>query len=345
MKTSFRLLAAGLLLAVLTGCGGQTAEKEPEPKVTTKIENLTVEFAPGGNLADKTTLLAPLSEKLQTALKAAGVEVEEVSIVLSTAPAATGQALEEGGVDAAFLPAEALAEFGGSAVPLLSAAWQEPSCDSGNPADWNGEETSWTENWTAGQRVLLLAGPSEYGRNLAARAKSGTELTWEELSKAGWGLSGGRADDMASLWLAERYEGKLLSALPDTVLFESQDELLAALAEEKVDVIPMIADDRIDAVEQWMRSVSIGGWGRSGLIWDETTVIGVTERYYGTTAAVSTESAWSGETLSDALSAALKSLADDTEFSALAGAGPFSDIDGEDLDPQRRLLVFSGKNR
>ena len=114
--------------------------------------SLTVEFAPGGNLADKTTLLAPLSEKLQTALKAAGV-------------------------DAAFLPAEALAEFGGSAVPLLSAAWQEPSCDSGNPADWNGEETSWTENWTAGQRVLLLAGPSEYGRNLAARAKSGTELT------------------------------------------------------------------------------------------------------------------------------------------------------------------------
>ena len=59
MKTSFRLLAAGLLLAVLTGCGWQPAAKEPEPEATTKIESLTVAFAPGGDLAAKTTLLAP----------------------------------------------------------------------------------------------------------------------------------------------------------------------------------------------------------------------------------------------------------------------------------------------
>lgn len=340
MKKWSLLLCALALLAGVSGCGGERQTEEPPAAEPLEQPRLAVEFAPGnGDAALQMRMLSPLAEKLKAALAEAGVEVKEVELTLGSSPAATGQALNQGGVDAAFAPAEVLAALE-SAIPLESAAWPLPSCDSGDTADWNRQAIAWTETWAAGRRVLLLAGPSEYGRNLAARAESGAELSWEELSRARWGLSGGRSDEMAALWMADRYAGKTLSNLPDATVYGSQDEALAALAAEEADAAVVIADDRIDAAEQWTRSAATGGWERNGFIWDETAVIGVTDRFYGTTLGVAGGSPWTDETLTAALMAALDSLAEDTDFTGLAGAGPLLPVTAEDLMPMGRLAAF-----
>lgn len=342
MKQKFSLLLCSCFLAAcLSGCGQQETEQETlPPQEPVQVESLALEFAPGaGDPISQMQLLNTMAEALQTALAEAGVTVEEVQVTLGSSQAATGQALDQGGVDAAFLPAETLAAFSG-AVPLLTAAWPAPSCNSSDAADWNGQESTWTEEWAAGRQVLLIAGPSEYGRNLASRVEDGQSLTWEELSRASWGTAEGWSDRMTSLWLFDHYDGRTLASLPDTTTYESQAELLAALAAEDVDVIALPADDRIDAAEKWTRSTSTGGWGRSGFIWDETSVIGVTERFYGTTLAVGADSPWAEEPLSTALQTALTALETDETLAGLAGAGPFLAVDGEDLNAMRQLLLL-----
>lgn len=341
MKKFSLLLCSCFLAAVLAGCGQQEVEQEPVPtKEPAEVETLALEFAPGaGDSAAQMKLLTPMEETLRTALADAGANVEDVQITLGSSQAATGQALDQGGIDAAFLPAQTLAAFSNT-LPLLTAAWPAPSCDSSDPADWNGQETTWTEDWAAGRRVLLIAGPSEYGRNLASRVEDGQSLTWEELSRARWGTAGGWSDTMTSLWLFDHYDGRTLAALPDTATYESQEELLSALAAENVDVIALPADERIDAAEKWTRSTSTGGWGRSGFIWDETTVIGVTERFYGITLAVGADSPWAEEPLSTALQTALTALKDDETLASLAGAGPFIAVSNEDLNAMRQLLLL-----
>lgn len=341
MKRFSLLLCSCFLVVGLAGCGQQEVEPETvSPEKPVQVESLALEFAPGaGDPAAQMKLLAPMAETLRTALEQAGVTVEEVQVTLGSSQAATGQALDQGGVDAAFLPAETLVAFS-TAVPLLTAAWPAPSCDSSDVTDWNGQESTWTEDWAAGRQVLLLAGPSEYGRNLASRVEDGQSLTWEELSRASWGTVGGWSDTMTSLWLFDHYDGRTLAALPDTTTYESQEELLAALAAENVDIIALPADDRIDAAEKWTRSMSTGGWGRSGFIWDETTVIGVTERFYGTTLAVGADSPWAEEPLSTALQTALTALETDEALASLAGAGPFVSVTNEDLNAMRQLLLL-----
>ena len=335
----FLPLALALLLA-LSGCREAPEPVEPDPPADAprQVETLAAEFAPrGGDPAVELKLLSPAAEKLKAALAAEGVEVGEVRLTLGTSLAATGQAVAQGSVDLAFLPAETLLAFGGEAVPLLSAAWPVPSCDSADPADWNGRAVTWTEDFAAGRRALVLAGPSAYGRALSARAESGAPLTWEELSRARWALAGGRSGDMASLWLADRYEGRTLADLPETAACDGEEGLLAALAAEEADVAVLMADGRIDGAERWTRSPETGGWGRGGFIWDETRVLGVTEPFYGTVAAAAPGGLWAEADLSRALEAALDRLRDDRDLSGLAGAGPFAPLTAADLDPLRRL--------
>ena len=340
MKKLSLLLCSCFLMTSLAGCGQQEVEEPPSPPEMLQVETLALEFAPGaGQAAEQMKLLSPLAETLQAALAEAGVTVEEVQVTLGSSQAATGQALDQGGVDAAFLQAETLAAFS-APIPLLTAAWPLPSCDSGDPGDWNGQEITWTEDWAAGRRVLLVAGPSEYGRNLASRVEDGQSLTWEELSRAAWGISSGWSEEMAALWLFDHYDGRTLADLPDTAAYESQEEVLAALAAEEIDAAALLADERIDAAERWSRSAAAGGWGRSGFIWDETTVLGVTDRFYGTTLAVCADSPWAEEELSAALQEALAALEKDGALDSLAGAGPFVPAVSEDFHAMRQLLLL-----
>ena len=327
------LTAAALLL--LTACRQSPAKDPvtpPEEELPRQIESLALEFAPvGGEPVSQMKRLRPLEETLKTALAQAGVTVEEVRVTLGASEAATAQSLGQNGVDAAFLPAGLLGET--EAVPLAGAAWPLPSCDSEDPADWNGQEISWTTDWAAGRRALLVAGPSVYGRNLASRLSGGAVPTWEELSRACWGVSNGITADLAEQWIEERCE-KSLTDLPHKQTYESEDQLLAALAAEEVDLIVILADSRVDAAERWVKSAAGGGWGRGGFIWDETWVIGVTDRAYGSILAVSGESPWEEAPLADALTAAVLSMAGDADLMALSGTERLAALTPQSLPPE-----------
>lgn len=331
MKQMGSIVLAGCLLAgLLTGCGETRKSQSPGPVET---EILTLEITPEpGDPMEQLRQLTALETTLQEVLARHGAEVETVTLTLGTAPAATVQALTEGGVDVALFPAETLAEVPeGAAEVLASEGGKETKLHSWDPADWYGKKNRWVETpeGVPGQRALIVAGPSAYGRNLAGRIQAGKTPTWKEWQKAVWGLAGGREEAAASQWMGEQWEGNTLAALPHQVDCASTDALLASLAAEEVDVIVLLADARIDAAERWTAD---SGLGRPDSIWKETTVLAVTEPIYGVTAAVGMESPWQKEEgLRKALTAALLELAQEEAFQRLAGVSQLAETPEWDL--------------
>ncbi len=100
-----------LSLVLLSACRPAEQDAPPEPPEAGPLElnSLSVEV-PRGTLS--TEELAQTVRELPEALKAAladqGVEAETVSVSVGSSPAAIAQAVSEGGVDVAFLPAEDL---------------------------------------------------------------------------------------------------------------------------------------------------------------------------------------------------------------------------------------------
>ena len=358
MKKRKAFPAMLLALSLLVGCAGQGtgvgsgdvlgAVSEQE---TTSVETLRMEFAPvGGDTVLLMESLHRLRGKLQAALKDAGVELSTVQLSVGTSISATGQALAHSSVDAAFFPAaEDLVNFGGEAQVILTRAYPEISCSSSDPADWNGSENVlfYTGEAVPGWNQLLCAGPSAYGRALAGRVRQGKQLSWTELQHARWGLAEGDAGGQLSLWLADYYEGNTLSDLKNVVSCAGYEQALRALAEEEVDIILLAADQRIDYAAQWqleaVRTAENGGsgFGRPASIWEEVCVVGLTEPFYGVTAAVSSESPWLKEPMRRALCTAVQSLSGDEDLMALSGAGSFLPLEDGALDSVRRLATLS----
>lgn len=136
-KTWFPILALCLLLA---GCAREEAPVPPDgppapPPVEAEqpapqpprrqdisLERLTVEVVVSWEDAEDTlSNLEALSRLLGEALAEQDCLVEEpVAVTISTAGGITGNALAEGGVDAAFLPSEDFAAVEGSARAVLA---------------------------------------------------------------------------------------------------------------------------------------------------------------------------------------------------------------------------------
>ena len=79
--------------------------------------------------------------------------------------------------------------------------------------------------------------------------------------------------------------GKSVADLENKVQSDSYGIFIARLAAEQVDVVTVFADARIDYVENW-----INDYGRTGQIWDETNVIGVSDPIYNDTISASKNS-------------------------------------------------------
>lgn len=338
-------LAALLLLSGLSACG-QRAGTPPSSSTPSseplKLETLRLELTRREDSSASALLavLQTLPDALKSALAEQGVEVGKVEVTVGASPAATAQALDEGGVDLAVLPGDSFVEVGGDAVPLLTASVRTALPDSGDTADWRDVETSWSDNSTGGQRMLILAGPSDYGRQLAARAASGDPLTWDELDRAAW-IIGSDGKNMASVWLADNCEGNTLSDLSNLSRSNSDGDsglsLLSALADGTADVAVLPADLRIDFADHWR-----AGLNRSRSIFEETSVIGVTEKYYGTVlAARPGDEVLNGQQFRSALAAALTEAcsAEGETASAMGGALSAPVTDG-DLDGMRRLATL-----
>ena len=210
-----RTLAAVLVLTLclLSACGRR---KTPEPAVSSsqeetilKLDTLAVELPRDLDTATARKAMAALPELLAPE----GVEVEELSVTFGTSHAATIQALEDGGVDLAFLPASDFVRLSRDAVPVL------------------GESL----------RVEICAGPSDYGAQLAKQAER-RDLTWTELDRARWGVLAEDSDGgyrCLELWLEDRYEGDGVADLSDVTIYDDWETLLRAASEEEIDLFPL----------------------------------------------------------------------------------------------------------
>ena len=229
MKRILLLLLFCTLL--LSGCGTDSentpvlppdpADSAPLPTETVSIDYLALEFA--RDLYDPTALLTLARETaplLQKELATRGYDVREIGCTIGAGNLMTAQALNEGGVDIAVLPAESYAELCyDDARPVLGGTAKE--------------------SFTCG----IFAASSDYGTKLSKK----NPLSLEDLEKAHWGITA--QDDAcrayASLYLADHYEGTTLDMLPHISEFESAEALAAAAQQGEVDIAVLESSDAL----------------------------------------------------------------------------------------------------
>lgn len=363
MKKLFPLLLALALL--LSGCGRReetppdlvqdppagTEEPSEVPSVTDEsplvLDILRIEICRSGLGSDRLMeAVRTLPELLRSALVDQNIITNAVQVTIGSSPAATVQALNEGTVDIAILPA------GGFAGQETEAAVLLASGPSSGPlwADLGGSF-----------RASVCAAPTDYGLRLAGRAgKEGDLPAWDDLDRARWGLldrdslPGRRAVD---LWLADHYEGNTTADLSHVTVYGDFDQLYRAAEDGEVDVFPR--DDSAWAAR---------GGGTAEFLEEEVFSLGETEQFYDMVLAVSPRQEDLSDperNLRDSLMFVLTRLCfyDGTQtypdgtpaFSGEAcdretrelcqdvfGSGRYGWAKDEDLDATRRLLALEG---
>lgn len=299
MKKLFVLLLTGLLCLGLAACSSKTSDTTNSPATDSKKPtSLKLEFVPSKDADVIITGTKNLPELLSKALKDQGFEIEakDIEITVGTSYEATGEALAAGTIDLGWLPGGTYALYSNEVDVVLTAARAGLSNDSTDPKTWNGEANKTLKNGpqVTFYRSLIYATPTAKGQELAAKVNAGEELTWEDLASATWAV--GKTSSSAgyiypTMYLMDKYEGKKLSDLPQTVTL-GYAEAFAQAAAEQIDVIVCYADGRNDYEASWMLPVNEQdetgkqGLGREKAIWDELTVIGVTDKIYNDTVAI-----------------------------------------------------------
>jgi phosphonate transport system substrate-binding protein len=161
--------------------------------------------------------------------------------------------------------------------------------DSPNAIDWNdGLPTAANAaDQVTYYRSLVIAGPSDVGRALAAKVNAGTPLTWEDVNSAIWCMQGPTSSAgtvYPSVYLYNNFDGKTATDLNNIVRPGGYGPSIGALAAGNCDVSTIYADARRDYVDLWAET-------RNGAsIWAETDVIIVTDGIFNDTISVSTTS-------------------------------------------------------
>ncbi|MEB7792083.1 PhnD/SsuA/transferrin family substrate-binding protein [Enterococcus faecalis] len=269
---------------LLVGCG----EGKSENADNSKIDELNVMFVPTKNPDDITAATKPLTGLLQEELKKEGIEVDKVNVNVGTNFEAVGEALSTGTADVGYgVPGGTYALYHDETDVILTATRAGLNKDSENAKDWNdGKPTEKTDAQAMSYRSLLVAGPSEKGKELAKKVNAGEKLTWNDLSTAKWGLASTTSSAgyiYPSLWLNENV-GKNISDLKSTVQNDSYGSGFARLASGQIDVMPVYADARGDFSEAWSKE-----YGKND-VWKETNIIGVTPAIYNDAILVSKNS-------------------------------------------------------
>ena len=281
-----------LLLAVLMVAGCTSAMAE-----AVKLDKLTLEFVPSKDADVIITGTKNLPELLKAALLEQGYDVGEIDITVGTSYEATGEAMAAGAIDIGWLPGGTYALFSDEVDVLLTAARAGLSNDSTDPKTWNGDanKTLPTKDQVTFYRSLIYATPSVYGKELSAKVNAGEALTWEALNKANWAVlknSSSAGYIYPTMWLMANYEGKKITDLATAVTLSGYGESFAQAAAESVDIIVCYADGRRDYEAAWTLPVDQkdatgkGGMGRTESIWNELSVIGVTEGIYNDTVSI-----------------------------------------------------------
>lgn len=329
-KTAAFLLALSLCLS-LFGVPALAAEEAPAA-----VDSLKIAFSPYADADQIITATEPLEELLKAKLLEKGYDVGEVDMTVGTSYTAVGEALAAGSADIGFISGGNYVLFSDECDVLLTALRYAINKDSLDPADWNdGSIEENTEDMSTYYRCIVLAGPSEKGRALAAKVEAGEELTWDDLNSAVWAVLNPTSASgyiYPCLWLLDNY-GKSISDLDNVVQCDSHTTSVARLAAKQVDVMVSYGHIRIKNAPIWESD-----FGADGPMAEQTTVIGVTDGIYNDMIAYSRSSdLMADEDFRTALGEAFIELAETEAGREIFGVfsqigytwGSDSDYDGE----------------
>lgn len=310
MKKTWLVLLLAMLMT-LTACAGNKKEEAKSEGEKNAIETLKIQFVPSREPEEIVTQTEPLKEILKAKLAEKGYDVKNIDITVGTNYEATGEALSAGSVDVGFIPGGTYAIYDDGAEVILTATRKGLSVESDNAKDWNDKKpTEQIDNQVNFYRALIIAGPSEKGKELAAKVNKGEKLTWEDLSSAKWSVMSSSSPAgyiYPYLWLQKNYE-KGLTDLPSLVQADSYPSSMARLASGQVDVMVGFADVRMDNADKWQSE-----FGKTQSIWDETNVIGVTDKIFNDTISVSKNSEIMTDDFKKALSDSFMEIAQTDE--------------------------------
>ncbi len=365
-KTVSLLLAGALCIGMLAGCSGgagsdnasasveTTVESAAEATVesseegssapatseeevaSTKIDTLRIAFVPSREPEEIITATEPLKQMLTDELAKLGYEVGEVDITVGTSYEAVGEALSAGTAVVGLIPGGTYVLYDDGCDVLLTATRDGLSIDSDNPKDWNDNApTEPTTEQVTSYRALLIAGPSEKGKELAAKVNAGEALTWEDVSSANWSVANSSSPAgyiYPSLWLQENYEMNITD-LPHAVQSDSYGSAFARLASGQVDIVCTYADARRDYEDEWTTE-----YGMTNSIWDDTAVVGVTPAIYNDTISVSKTSPIMDDAFKSALSEAFINIGnteEGKEVIAIYSHNGYLPAESSDYDSER----------
>lgn len=282
MKKLASVLALFLVGSMLTsGCGGgekaQTKGKS--------IKELKIAVAPYKDAKTVQTKIAPLGDLLKKKMQEKGYNIDKVSVNVGTSYKAVGEALSSGSADAGFISGGTYVLYDKEIDVLLTALRQTIDKTSDDLKIWNnGQPEKFTKNLTTYYRSCFLVGPSAKGKALLAKVQKGEQPTWEELNALTWSVMGPSSASgymYPSLWLQKHY-GKQITDLAHVVQADSYTTSLARLASGQADILVAYSHIRANLAEDWQKK-----FGRTKNIWEETGVIGITDKIYNDTVSVS----------------------------------------------------------
>ena len=177
MKKTWLVLLLAMLMT-LTACGGNKKEEAKAEGEKNAIETLKIQFVPSREPEEIVTQTEPLKEILKAKLAEKGYDVKNIDITVGTNYEATGEALSAGSVDVGFIPGGTYAIYDDGAEVILTATRKGLSVESDNAKDWNDKKpTEQIDDQVNFYRALIIAGPSEKGKELAAKVNKGEKLT------------------------------------------------------------------------------------------------------------------------------------------------------------------------
>ena len=369
MKKALSLLLAGVLcVGLLAGCGGQNSESQSSSTSSTnsttssasstdssanstdsststtassetsnkKIDTLRIAFVPSREPEEIITATEPLKQMLTDELATLGYDVGEVDITVGTSYEAVGEALAAGTADVGLIPGGTYVLYDDGCDVLLTATRDGLSIDSDNAKDWNDNApTEPTTEQVTSYRALMIAGPSEKGKELAAKVNAGEALTWEDVSSANWSVANSSSPAgyiYPSLWLQENFDHNITD-LPHAVQSDSYGSAFARLASGQVDILCTYADARRDYEDEWTTE-----YGMTNSIWDDTAVVGVTPAIYNDTISVSKTSPIMDDDFKQALGQAFINIGnteEGKEVIAIYSHNGYQWAKSEDYDSER----------
>ena len=276
---------------------GSQTKAAPAETGSKDIDKLTFQFVPSKDADVIITGTAGLDKLVIDEMASKGYNIGSVDISVGTSYEATGEALAAGTIDVGWLPGGTYALYSDECDVVLTATRNGLSNDSTNPADWNGEANATKKDGpqVTYYRSLIYATPSEYGKQLAEKVNNCEALTWDDLNQANWGVmnvSSSAGYIYPSLWLMNNYDGKKITDLDHVQTLDSYGSAFQQAAAESLDIIVCYADGRNDYEAAWtlptdqQDDTGKQGMGRSDSIWNELNVIGVGDKIYNDTVAV-----------------------------------------------------------